>query len=246
MMAALKLLAKVAVALLVAYVPTVELVQVFDPLVPAVRLPDALVRVLLLTLRKFPGTAAVNVSVELLRLEVTPKFEQSFMAALKLSARVTEELFALLNVPVYVLPVLLQLFELPAAIVNVFVVDPPEYEITIEPPVDELPVNSSAYDAVEPPFDRVKVFDPLVTETVVLAAGVPEVVPTTFAAVPPLLRVRVLEPLVKATWVLAVGVPEVVPTTFAPVPLVANVRVFAPFTTVIAPPDVGGLENVPV
>ena len=66
LIAALRLLAKVAVELLVAKVPEVELPQVAEPLPPAVRVPEVFVR-LLVTVRKFPGRAAVRVIAELNR-----------------------------------------------------------------------------------------------------------------------------------------------------------------------------------
>ena len=67
------MLAKVAGVLLVANLPKVELEQMFEPLVPAVRTPEPVVLVReLVTVRKFPGKSAVKVSVELLRPEVTP------------------------------------------------------------------------------------------------------------------------------------------------------------------------------
>ena len=51
--------------------PAVELEQALVPLMPAVRVPDAPVRDSV-TARKFPGKSAVNVSVEVMREEVTP------------------------------------------------------------------------------------------------------------------------------------------------------------------------------
>ena len=138
--AALRLLAKVAVELLVAKVPEVELPQVAEPLLPVVRVPDVvLVRLLVTVVRKAPGRAAVSVIAELLRLEVTPMAAGHMpIAVLKFVALVLVLKEVALNVPAVEL---LQEFELPAVITRVLLDAPPVYTIVIDPVVLENPVN---------------------------------------------------------------------------------------------------------